>query len=43
MAYACGTYEMDLVHYIYDKNKKGKPQKKDLPSLKNDITRILWT
>jgi hypothetical protein len=27
-----------LVAYIYHQNKKGKPQKIDLPLLKNDIT-----
>ena len=30
-----------LVHYIYHKNKKGKPCQKDLPLLKNDITNNL--
>jgi hypothetical protein len=27
--------------FIYHKNEKSKPQKKDLPSFKNDITRML--
>ncbi len=27
--------------FIYHKNEKSKPQKKDLPLLKNDITKIL--
>ena len=30
-----------LVHYIYHKNEKGKPRKKDSPLLKNDITTIV--
>ncbi len=39
----CHIHILKSVHayYIYHKNKKGKPPKKDLPLLKNDITNNL--
>ena len=31
-----------LICYIYHQNEKGKPTEKDLPFLKNDISRNFW-
>ncbi len=39
--YLAKTAHHQLIPNIYRKSEKGKPSKKDLPSLKNDITRIL--
>jgi len=42
-AISCHTHKLKptLILCIYHKNEKGKPWKKDLPLLKNDITKIL--
>ena len=40
---SCHKHKLNpiLVHYIYHNNEKGKPCRKDLALLKNDITRFI--